>query len=220
MTLYVTPLDGSCSLVLRHNWLTHHNPLIDWVSSSILFCSLEWPISVPPSSPPKPPDSLPPADPTPDVPLSVSQHKAPPITIISAPAFVLACRLQGLVQFSLQIHTKESDLRLSLTTTESSDLLGIPLDYHKFANVFSNSKANMLALHRKHDLKIKVEEGASPPLGTTYSLSRLSLSPFIPSLTSISLWDSFIPPRPLMLPQFSLSARKMVPSIFVLTSKG
>ena len=109
-TLYVTPLDGSCSLVLGHNWLTCHNLLIDWVSSSILFRSPEQPISVPPSSPLKPPDSLPPADPTPDVPLSFSQCKAPPITIIGAPTFALACCLQGSVQFSLQICTKESDL--------------------------------------------------------------------------------------------------------------
>ena len=100
--------------------------------------------------------------------------------IISTPTFVLACHLQDSVQFSLQIHTKESDLQSSSTTSESSDLSGTPLDYHEFANVFSKSKANMLALHRKHDLKIELEEGASPPLGTTYSPSKLeSLRTFL-----------------------------------------
>ena len=219
-TLHVTPLDGSYSLVLGHNWLTCHNLLIDWVSSSISFHSPEWPISVPLSSPPKPPNSLPPADPTPDVPPSFSQHKAPPITIISAPTFALACRLQGSVQFSLQIHIKESDLQSSSTTSKSSDLSGIPSDYHKFADVFSKSKANTLAPHHEHDLKIELKEGASPPLGTTYSLSYLSLSPFVPSSMSISLWDLFVPPCLLMLPQFSLSTRRMVPSVFALTSEG
>src|SRR6266481_3387196 len=34
---YVTPLDLSCTIVLRHCWLTQHNPLIDWVKSSIVF---------------------------------------------------------------------------------------------------------------------------------------------------------------------------------------
>ena len=31
LTFYVTPLDQSCTIVLRYRWLTHYNPSIDWV---------------------------------------------------------------------------------------------------------------------------------------------------------------------------------------------
>ena len=33
----VTPLEPSCSAVLGYNWLAHHNPLVDWATSSITF---------------------------------------------------------------------------------------------------------------------------------------------------------------------------------------
>ena len=181
MTFYVTLLDGSCSLVLGHNWLTCYNPLIDWVLASTLFRSPGQNISATLSSSLQPPDLPPSATPIPsDTPLSFSQRKVPPITIISAPAFALACRLEGSVQFSLQIHPQESDLRSTSITSESesSELSGVPLDYHDFADVFSKSKADMLAPYRKHDLKIDLEEGASPPIGTTYSLFPSNLSPF------------------------------------------
>ena len=55
-TFYVTLLDGSCSLVLGHNWLTLHNLLIDWVLSSISFCAPEQTMPVTLSSPLQPLD--------------------------------------------------------------------------------------------------------------------------------------------------------------------
>ena len=176
--MYVTPLDGSCSFVLGHNWLTRYNPLIDWVSGSTSFRLSGQNISAPPSSSPRPLDLPPSATPIPsDTPPSFSQHKAPPITIISAPAFALACRLEGSVQFSLQIRSQESDLCSAFITSESesSELSEVPPDYHDFADVFSKSKADMLAPHCAHDLKIDLEEGASPPIGTTYSLFPFEL---------------------------------------------
>ena len=103
MTFYVTSLDGSCSLVLGHNWLTHFNPLIDWVLGSISFHSFEQNISAPQSSPQQSPDLPSLADLIPyDQPLSFSQRKAPPITIISAPALgnLCECKLWGLTRIN------------------------------------------------------------------------------------------------------------------------
>ena len=40
LTLFVTPLDQSCMIVLGYSWLTHYNPSIDWVLGSISFWRL------------------------------------------------------------------------------------------------------------------------------------------------------------------------------------
>jgi hypothetical protein len=104
-----------------------------------------------------------------------SDRKAPPIAIINAAAFALACRLEGSVQFSLQLRPKESKLRSTSIVPDPVNLSDIPPEYHEFADVFSKAKASQLPPHREHDLKIDLEEGTSPPLGTLYSLSVTEL---------------------------------------------
>ena len=57
----------------------------------------------------------------------------------------------------------------------SSNLSAVPEVYHDFTDVFSKAKATTLAPHCEYDLQIDLEEGASPPLGTVYSLSQTEL---------------------------------------------
>ena len=80
------------------------------------------------------------------------------------------------MQFSLQL--RPEDVKLRAASAESApplDLSSVPTDYHEFADVFSKVKAMELPPHRDFDLKIDLEEGASPPLGTIYSLSPSKL---------------------------------------------
>ena len=60
----------------------------------------------------------------------------------------------------------------STTISEKIDLSSIPEEYHKYADVFSKSKAETLAPHRPYDLWIDLEKDSHPPVGTIYSLSK------------------------------------------------
>src|SRR5258708_15857771 len=53
---------------------------------------------------------------------------------------------------------------------------GIPIDYHKFHEVFSGIKADTLPPHRPYDLQISLEEGAKPFHSPIYSLSPPELT--------------------------------------------
>src|SRR6266581_2846938 len=174
-TFYVTLLDGSCTIVLGHNWLTHYNPLIDWVSSSITFQTTEHTSPAPPSSAKTLPDHTPPVgNLTSDTPRT-SDCQAPSIEIVSPTAFAKACQLEGSVAYSLSTPLRTSELRSTSVHPEAVDLSTVPTAYHEFAEVFSKSKANTLAPHREYDLKIELEDGKHPPLGTLYSLSLIEL---------------------------------------------
>ncbi|KAG5350576.1 hypothetical protein C0989_010329 [Termitomyces sp. Mn162] len=45
------------------------------------------------------------------------------------------------------------------------------LDYHEFADVFSEGSAKELLLHHSYNHKIDLEEGTSPPFGKIYNMS-------------------------------------------------
>ena len=65
---------------------------------------------------------------------------------------------------------------------------GVLEEYHDFADIFSKSKAGVLADHHPYNLKITLKEGASPPLRPIYSLSQeelLALRKFIDENTSM-----------------------------------
>jgi hypothetical protein len=47
---------------------------------------------------------------------------------------------------------------------------GIPLEYQDFTDVFSKTKADMLAKHRPYDLKIDLDKGSELLLSQIYSL--------------------------------------------------
>jgi len=182
-TFYITLLDSSCVLVLGHSWLTHFNMLIDWVMGHIEFHkgTLRMPASlVPPSvesasmsasMAPPPEDSSPPSN------SDLPQLTAPYISLIGAAAFARACKLTGSTNFTLYIRPEDAKLRSASAATpvDSSNLSAVPEVYHDFADVFSKAKATMLALHHEYDLRIDLEEGTSPPLGTVYSLSQTKL---------------------------------------------
>ena len=111
MKFYVTLLDSNCRIVLRHNWLTRYNPLIDWALSSIKFrtplqqvpalSSLPNHDTQSPSALRLNPSSVLSPSPT-DLPKAPGLW-APPIALINAAAYICACKLEGSIQFSIQL---------------------------------------------------------------------------------------------------------------------
>jgi Reverse transcriptase (RNA-dependent DNA polymerase) len=104
--------------------------------------------------------------------------EAPRVLLLNAAAFFRACKLEGSRWFQLNLAEPEPETsaRTASVKPEPVDLKDVPKEYHDFADVFSKSKADSLAPHRPYDLKITLEDGATPPQPPLYSLSTLELA--------------------------------------------
>lgn len=169
---YVTPLDALCSVVLGFDWLTRHNPLVDWVLGSVTFRTAVLSQPDPPSTSSDP--QLTPADAS-DPDTVPDSGPSTSISFVNADAFARASQLEGSCVFQLDVASLSVTGRAS-TITEQHDLTGIPEKYQEFADVFSKTRSEVLAPHRPYDLKIELEDGAQPPFGPIYSLSQPELA--------------------------------------------
>jgi len=78
-------------------------------------------------------------------------------------------KLPGSHNFKLYLHS--SDIQANSTKfAEASDLSNVPSEYYEFADIFSKTKAEVLAPYHPYDLKINLEEGAQSLVGPIYSL--------------------------------------------------
>jgi len=89
----------------------------------------------------------------------VSNSKQPNIAIISAVVFLYASKLLGSSNFELCLCSLDIQAN-STKLAEAPDLSNVPSEYHKFADVFSKTKAEVLTPHHLYNLKINLEEGA------------------------------------------------------------
>ena len=100
---------------------------------------------------------------------SMSNSKWPNIAIIGAAAFLHASKLPGSYNFELCFCSLDIQAN-SVKLVETPDLSNVLSEYHKFADVFSKTKAETLPPHCPYNLKINLEEGAQPLVGPIYSL--------------------------------------------------
>ena len=71
--------------------------------------------------------------------------------------------MQGSQCFHLQVVTPEATGQLATDILGPANLDRVLKEYHNFADIFSKSKASVLADHCPYDLKITLKEGAPPP---------------------------------------------------------
>src|SRR5258707_9564564 len=171
MEFYITKLDKGYSVVLGYDWLVCHNPSIDWAETKVVF-----PGSV------KAPEGL-------STPIKPEFN----IQFVSTKNISCLCHEPGNSFYCLKHHAITEDVTAPQVLPHHSEtpsdsyhvctssltpdpMNGIPIDYHKFHEVFSGIKADTLPPHQPYGLQISLEEGAKSFHGPIYSLSPPELT--------------------------------------------
>ena len=90
--------------------------------------------------------------------LHIFTFEQPNIAIIGIMAFLYVSKLLGFELYLCSSNIQANSTKLA----ETPNLFDIPSKYHKFSNVFSKTKAEVLASYYPYDLQINLEEGAQP----------------------------------------------------------
>src|SRR5260221_12904315 len=165
LELFITSLDENYSLALGYDWLAQHNLSIDWMETKITF-----------REPKNPKEKL-------------ASGRKIDIHMVSTLMMTKLCKDLGTPTFVISM----ADLT-PLQMTDADTLDSIPVEYHKFCDVFSGEKADTLAPHRPYDLQINVKEGAKPVHRPIYSLSPPDVAA-LQDFLEVQTTNGFICPR-------------------------
>ena len=138
------------------------------------------------------------------------------ITIIGTLAFLQASKLPGSSNFKLCLCSL--DIQVNFTKlAEAPDLSNVSSKYYEFTNIFSKTKAEVLASYHPYNFQINLEKGVQPLVGPIYSLSTFeqeALKKFIEE----NLNMGFIRPTSSPYGTLVLSRRKIVHYVSMSTS--
>ena len=100
--------------------------------------------------------------------------KAPKIALINVAAFACIQRMHSTEVFQLAL-SEVTAKACSVISDASIDLSSIPKEYYDLLDIFNKDQASTLNSHKPYNLKIKLEDGKSLPIGLVYSISQTKL---------------------------------------------